>query len=851
MSFGFHELQKYLSNIPDNSELLNLEAADPIFERVRQILVKHENSNNLQKSDFQILIRHILRRQSIRMEYDEVLRVPKPNNDQWPSNEEWARYGIESMSIGDDYRLTARGWIPDWLGSGDGGVFCDAFSEKVVRVDSQCSMDPFVRDATGYENYWSPGQREAVRAAFLMPEGETLFVNLPTGSGKSLVGQVPALVNNSEGHLTVFVVPTVALAIDQARQMEKYFRKSGIKKCWPIAYYGGISESERASIREKMRNGTQGIIITSPEALTSSLLWSVFDAAKKGMLKYLVVDEAHLITQWGDDFRPAFQALSGMRNTLLKNYPQSNFRTLLLSATFTKETVETLANLFGPEHKVQMLSSVNTRPEPQYWFSEVGNQEIKKDRVLEALRHAPRPFILYVTKKDDANNWINYLRQEGYCRIEKFDGDTPNARRKLIIDNWCANKIDGVVATSAFGVGIDKGDVRTIIHATIPVSLDRYYQEVGRGGRDGCNSISLLVYQNSDWELAKSMANPRLIGDELGFARWEAMYRNRTDEGADGVFKVDLEILRTGLPDGASGNVGWNMKTLLLMSRAGFLRLELSPSTDDDKNITEFDPSTPLTAMSCVRIKLIRDDHLIVDVWEEVVGHSRKKTLSVGNKNIDYLEGILVRDEEVSGTLAKLYRISNNQWPVDVVKVCGGCPNDRFENSPKAGYKIPITAPIFSTQGKNIDALKEAFSTFNVDLERPVLVFYNNQTTVDTFRIFLNWIFRIDAIQEVCSNKEIYTLSGFSRDIRGAKNKILIHRDFNQLEEEPYSQLDRLSILREGTEQYILRDTLNIIRNIHILLVPEDILDPIDSYRRLFERGNKIVLNSLIARITR
>jgi len=149
---------------------------------------------------------------------------------------------------------------------------------------------------------------------------------------------------------------------------------------------------------------------------------------------------------------------------------------------------------------------------------------------LEALRHAPRPFILYLTTREDARAWFNTLKfSEGYQRIRRFDGETPDEERKAIISAWVANKIDGVVATSAFGVGMDKQDVRTIIHATIPETLDRFYQEVGRGGRDGKHSISLLVYGDSDWSIPKSMATPTIISNELGFARWRALYDSRQD----------------------------------------------------------------------------------------------------------------------------------------------------------------------------------------------------------------------------------------------------------------------------------------------------------------------------------
>jgi superfamily II DNA helicase RecQ len=216
---------------------------------------------------------------------------------------------------------------------------------------------------------------------------------------------------------------------------------------------------------------------------------ALYSANKAGLLKYLVVDEAHLTAQWGDSFRPAFQALAGVRRGLLRDCSGEAFRTILMSATFSPQNIETLDVLFGPTDTIQMVSAVHLRPEPRYWAYKARNESEKRSLVLELLNHVPRPFILYVTERRDADIWASLLRQSGnYERIACFTSDTPNAQRKKIIDDWDENGLDGIVATSAFGVGMDKFDIRTIIHATIPESLDRFYQEVGRGGRDGKGS---------------------------------------------------------------------------------------------------------------------------------------------------------------------------------------------------------------------------------------------------------------------------------------------------------------------------------------------------------------------------
>src|SRR5262249_38047138 len=138
--------------------------------------------------------------------------------------------------------------------------------------------------------------------------------------------------------------------------------------------------------------------------------------------------------------------------------------------------------------------------------------------------------------------------------------------------------LDGVVATSAFGVGIDKPDVRTIIHATVPETVDRFYQEVGRGGRDGKACNSLLLFSQRDRNLAETLSAPRLISDELGFKRWLALSSSAVALDQHGfLLEVDLDVVPPRLSQQSDYNAAWNMRTLIMMARAGLLQLESEP----------------------------------------------------------------------------------------------------------------------------------------------------------------------------------------------------------------------------------------------------------------------------------
>jgi superfamily II DNA/RNA helicase len=855
MNIDFYKLQEILNNWGSTEIPAEAIENDSVLERVRQILFKFKKFGTLDKFDFIPLIRQVLLLESSNANQDNRLLVSgeKP----WPSITDWNKGGLTAIqNENGGFLLSANGWHPDWLEKSQKGVFADAFSNTVVRTDGRCEIDPFVANATGKQHYLSPGQRESVRGAFLIPEGETLIVNLPTGSGKSLVGQVPSIVNDRSGFLTVFVVPTVALAIDQERQMKFYFEASKkFTKLWPLAWHGGASDSDKAQIRDRLNQGTQKILFVSPEALTKSLLKTIYKIALEGMLNYLVIDEAHLTVQWGDEFRPEFQVIAGLRHSLLRKLKSENrplFRTLLLSATYTKETIETLANLFGPPDKVQMISAVHLRPEPQYWFSHASNFFEKESQVLEALRYAPRPFILYVTKQQDCVKWEKILKNNGYIRIARFDGKTSDIDRKRIIDEWIANKLDGVVATSAFGVGIDKGNVRTIIHATIPETLDRYYQEVGRGGRDGKPSVSLVIYENSDWDICRKMANPTLISNELGIKRWESLYQSRKEVAEDAsLFELDLGVIRQGRNESNNEDIKWNIRTLLLMSRAGFIELNIAPIQDNNFQERGASEDHPLYSLTSLRVRILRNDHLSPLSWENDISASRKRTLDSGGNNLKLMEQILKGGLEVSDVLSHLYSNNSSRWPIVVTKICGGCPIDRDQEKSLNRYHMPVAKSISHTAPVEIESLLKIFPQYNPKL---INIFYDSSMNTDSQIIkLINWLVHELDIKEIAidQHSQISQAKDFINLYQRSKSKVLLVRDLSEIYDEPYTPLGRISFLGKNTQPDVLNDVLKLERPIHIIISPSDIMDDHHSRKYIDTAINESNLDQLLELINK
>lgn len=482
MFFNFYALQSVLSDWP--AAAVEGVPADELYQRIIQILTVSRQSGYLQHSrDLLPLLRQAMMRHRAELGCESsliTLRVPRDGG--WPNEDCWHDFGFY-CETGDAacYTVTALRWTPEWLPhANEFDILENVYAGKLCRPSLSVPIDPCVKDATDFDSYSSAGQREAVRGAFFAPTGSTLVVNLPTGSGKSLVGYLPSLLGGTQGNFTLFVVPTVALAIDQAQKLRDIYQRTGSSHAsTPLAWHSGVPEVEKTLIKNNIKNGVQPILFTSPEAVCGALRWALYESARRRFLKYFVVDEAHLVSQWGIEFRPDFQALSGIWRGLLKE-SGNNLKTLLMTATLTQETLETLEVLFSPaEAPFQVISAVYLRPEPRYWHYKAHGFTEKKKYVLEAVRKGPRPLILYVTEPKEADEWCGFLRREGFSRLASFHGETRNDRRMQIIDKWNGNQLDIIVATSAFGVGMDKGDVRMILHATVPENLDRYYQEVG------------------------------------------------------------------------------------------------------------------------------------------------------------------------------------------------------------------------------------------------------------------------------------------------------------------------------------------------------------------------------------
>lgn len=669
-------MRHWLSDWDSHAPITQTTQQDGLLERLRQVLHAMATTRRCSSEvDLVALVRQWMLRVAA-SNSPPWLRVPSATP--WPSAKTWERAGFDVAPSSRYLDIKPRMPRLNWLGE-QSDLFDDVFACKKARALTSIPADPFFKEQLGHEVYTGPGQREAVRALMQSPPDVTLIANLPTGCGKSVLAQLPPL-QRREGFLTLVVLPTVALAIDQERRMQELFaRQDAHWEARPLAFHGSLSKDERAQVFRALREGRQRVLFTSPEAATGSLRASLTECASLGRITDVVIDEAHIVASWGNGFRPAFQLLPALIHSLRAATPtDSPIRVTLASATLTQNTLEVLQQHFGGPEKTEVISSVYLRAEPRYASLDCGSDENKRQElVLEALRIAPRPFILYVTRPEEADRWVRLLRLHDFNRIASFTGETQSDERKKLLGQWSRNELDGMVATSAFGLGVDKGDVRTIVHATLPESLDRFYQEVGRSGRDGHASASLLLFTNEDVSQASSMRSPSFIGNEIGHDRWIAMVGRAFQlDPTSSEWWIDLNIRRPKLQIKGTTNRSWNIRTLNLMAQAGMIELTQLSSVDPRDKAGASSDEAFNHDLAFAAIRIIEGNHRDKVTFDACANSVRRAYEDSSRIAFDALLELAHGRRSVEDSLAEIYSLSGTGTWTPVTPQCGGCWED-------------------------------------------------------------------------------------------------------------------------------------------------------------------------------
>jgi ATP-dependent DNA helicase RecQ len=322
----------------------------------------------------------------------------------------------------------------------------------------------------GYSSFRSP-QAEIIQAVV---EQKDVVAILPTGGGKSICFQVPALM--MEG-LCLVVTPLIALMQDQVQQL----KQKGIAA---IAIHSGLSHREIDILLDNCIYGQQKFLYLSPERLQTELFQ---ERLKKMKVNLIAVDEAHCISQWGYDFRPPYLQIAQLRE--LK--PKVPF--IALTASATKQVKDDIVD------KLQLK-----KPEVfQISFARdnlslvIRKTETKEKKLLEILSKVPGPAIVYVRSRK-ATETLTKLLQKNKIAVTFYHAGLNHQERSTRQEQWINDRSRVMVATNAFGMGINKANVRTVIHMDLPEDIESYYQEAGRAGRDGKKSYATLIFHEVD-----------------------------------------------------------------------------------------------------------------------------------------------------------------------------------------------------------------------------------------------------------------------------------------------------------------------------------------------------------------
>ncbi|MGW3313928.1 RecQ family ATP-dependent DNA helicase [Streptomyces sp. NPDC001073] len=337
-----------------------------------------------------------------------------------------------------------------------------------------------------------PAQLSAMKAVM---KGHDVLAVMPTGAGKSAVYQVPAVLL---GGPVVVVSPLIALQRDQMQSL----LGSGVLRT--AAVNSAQRKSDNESSWARISASSVDVVFLAPEQLAKP---EVTDRLAAVRPRLLVVDEAHCVSSWGHDFRPDYLRLRHARERL------GNPPVLALTANAAAPVRRDIAERLGMNDPVEIVAGFD-RPNIRLEVAAFQDAAAKERFVVERAAVEEKPGILYAGTRKAADNYAEQLSELGLAAASYHAGLSA-AERQEAQDRFSSGELDVVVATSAFGMGIDKADVRFVLHASVPGSLDAYYQEIGRAGRDGAPARAILAYRSQDLGLQRFFATGAPDADAL------------------------------------------------------------------------------------------------------------------------------------------------------------------------------------------------------------------------------------------------------------------------------------------------------------------------------------------------
>ena len=369
-------------------------------------------------------------------------------------------------------------------------------------MSSDLDLEKKLKSFFGFSKF--KGEQKQIIQAVL--NKKSVMVIMPTGAGKSLCFQLPALLSSG---MALVVSPLIALMKNQVDVIRGISSNDGVAH----VLNSSLNNTQIQNDKKDVSSGLTKLLYVAPESLAKE---SNIDFLSKSKISFLAVDEAHCISEWGHDFRPEYRNLSTITKKIKNNLP-----VIALTATATPKVKDDIIKNLGINDAKLFKASFN-RPN-LFYEVRAKTKDVEKDIVFFIKKREGKSGIIYCLSRKSVNELSEFLQVNGVNALPYHAGLEPKTRVKNQ-DMFLMEECNVIVATIAFGMGIDKPDVRYVIHYDIPKSLESYYQETGRAGRDGGEGHCLAFYSNKDIEkLEKFMSGKPLAEKEQNFSLLDEM----------------------------------------------------------------------------------------------------------------------------------------------------------------------------------------------------------------------------------------------------------------------------------------------------------------------------------------
>ena len=369
--------------------------------------------------------------------------------------------------------------------------------DGIAKGKAKINLKKALQDNFGFEGF--KGEQESIIKNILA--GKDTFVIMPTGGGKSLCYQLPAII--SEG-VAIIVSPLIALMKNQVDLVRSYSSKDN------IAHFlnSTLSKTQQKKVKSDLTSGITKMLYVAPETLTKQENIDFFSDIN---VSFVAVDEAHCISEWGHDFRPEYRKLRDMIDQISVDIP-----IIALTATATPKVQDDIIKNLGLKSPAVFMASFN-RPNLYYEIQPKGRKEVIMKTLVKFINTMKgKSGIIYTLNRKTTEELAQTLVANGISAVAYHAGLDSNVRAQRQ-DQFLMEDVDVIVATIAFGMGIDKPDVRFVIHWNVPKSLENYYQETGRAGRDGLEGKCILYYSYKDVQKLEHLMRDKPLSErEMG-----------------------------------------------------------------------------------------------------------------------------------------------------------------------------------------------------------------------------------------------------------------------------------------------------------------------------------------------